>query len=586
MALAALTAVGACAQRDLRPLNPCTIAGVSIKVAITSVDEIDMLFVVDNSGSMADEQAALSREIPRLVQVLASGMADDGTTFPPVRDLRVGVVSTDMGTGGNTIGTCNEPNFGDDGVLRRGTSGGSCSPIPTGQPPYLGFRPATDGDPAAFGQQVQCVANLGITGCGFEQQLDAMLKAVTPATSSVEFVNGSRGHGTTMNEGFLRENSLLAVIMLTDEDDCSASNPDIFNRMSPTFTDPDLNLRCWRYGDPSFGAVHPVQRYVDGLLALRDPELLVFAAITGIPPELAPGPGASPNYELLVGDESVRNPAMIEMPDPTMPSQLRPACNVPGSGVAYPAVRITKVAQALEQARASAVVQSICNDNYSGALDAIIRKIADVLSATCLPRALNQDADGRVTCDIVEALPLTGEVTSCTQLADRGRVFRERDEEGREVCTVCQTDASGNVIDTNPECQALGVNAGWFYESGDSLDGCPDSRRQRISFTTGAEPRSGSQIRLECLQQSSSGEGDVTIGTGCAMDENSCADRGVIFGQRQEGMICDVLARTCELPCNNTSDCAAAGLGGYACHDPDGDDGPRVAICVNPTCTN
>src|SRR5690348_2498849 len=118
-ALVCLLALGGCLDRDVKPLVPCTLTGLSQRVSIDRIENVDLLFVVDNSGSMSEEQASLANQIPRLVNVLASGDADaDGTPdFPAVPSLHVGVISTDMGTGGYRVPTCDEPNFGDDGIL-------------------------------------------------------------------------------------------------------------------------------------------------------------------------------------------------------------------------------------------------------------------------------------------------------------------------------------------------------------------------------------------------------------------------------------------------------------------------------------
>ena len=43
------------------------------------IDKVDLLFVVDNSGSMREEQASLRAQFPRLVDVLTSGDAANGT---------------------------------------------------------------------------------------------------------------------------------------------------------------------------------------------------------------------------------------------------------------------------------------------------------------------------------------------------------------------------------------------------------------------------------------------------------------------------------------------------------------------------
>jgi hypothetical protein len=85
---------------------------------------VDLLFVIDDSGSMLEEQSAVIPEVPNLVRVLTSGDLDgDGTQdFLPIEDLRVAVTSTNMGTSGFP----SEPaqhhcstndRFGQDGIL-------------------------------------------------------------------------------------------------------------------------------------------------------------------------------------------------------------------------------------------------------------------------------------------------------------------------------------------------------------------------------------------------------------------------------------------------------------------------------------
>ena len=56
-----------------------------------------------------------------------------------------------------------------------------------------------------------CIAALGQAGCGFEHQLAAVLRAL-----------GADGSpAPAENEGFLRPDALLAIVVLTNEDDCS-----------------------------------------------------------------------------------------------------------------------------------------------------------------------------------------------------------------------------------------------------------------------------------------------------------------------------------------------------------------------------
>ena len=336
-------------------------------------DALDLLVMVDGSNSMAQEQASLIEQLPRMVRVLATGDLDgDGAAdFPPVRDLHVGVITADMGTGGFPVLTCLEPNVGDDGVLRtRGTAG-----IPgcmASYPSFLSFVPGGS-DPDAFATDFGCVAAVGTGGCGFEQQLEATLKAVTPSTSTVTFGMGTSGHGDGANAGFLRSETVLAVLLLTDEEDCSAADPELFNLSSSIYTG-DPNLRCFQYP----AAVHAVRRYSDGVLALRDdPARLVFALIAGVPADLVTDPDTV-DYDAILSDDRMR-----EMVDPVEPTHLLPSCNVPGRGLAFPPRRMVRVAQELEGGGASAVVQSICQADFGPAMYAILTRLASTLGTTC-----------------------------------------------------------------------------------------------------------------------------------------------------------------------------------------------------------
>ena len=55
-------------------------SSIEAEIAVTSIDKVDLLFVVDNSGSMREEQTALRAQFPRLIQVLTSGDRDGDST--------------------------------------------------------------------------------------------------------------------------------------------------------------------------------------------------------------------------------------------------------------------------------------------------------------------------------------------------------------------------------------------------------------------------------------------------------------------------------------------------------------------------
>src|SRR5690606_21689223 len=160
--------------------------------------------------------------------------------------------------------------------------------------------PTADVD--AFVEHVSCVANLGIGGCGFEQQLEAVLKALTPSTSPIRFHDDTTGHGDGANSAFVRTDSILATILLTDEEDCSAADPELFDPTSSTYGPTELNLRCFNHPE----AVHPVSRFTNGLKALRaDPQDVIFAAIAKIPTDLVSHPTA------IADDATLRDGRLI-----------------------------------------------------------------------------------------------------------------------------------------------------------------------------------------------------------------------------------------------------------------------------------
>ena len=96
-----------------------------------------------------------------------------------------------------------------------------------------------------------CIAAIGETGCGFEHQFASILRAL-----------GADGRAApSENQGFLRPDAYLAIIMITNEDDCSAtpgvplfdtgSNTNIASQLGPP-----ANFRCNEFGHICDG-VHP-----------------------------------------------------------------------------------------------------------------------------------------------------------------------------------------------------------------------------------------------------------------------------------------------------------------------------------------
>ena len=97
-----------------------------------------------------------------------------------------------------------------------------------------------------------CIAAAGNNGCGFEQPLASVARAL-----------GADGRPMPAeNQGFLRQDALLLIVLLTDEDDCSvppgsALFDTISNQNLASQLGPPSNFRCNEFGHLCNGVKPP-----------------------------------------------------------------------------------------------------------------------------------------------------------------------------------------------------------------------------------------------------------------------------------------------------------------------------------------
>ncbi|MEM9193250.1 MAG: hypothetical protein AAGF12_29010 [Myxococcota bacterium] len=238
-----------------------------------AVNSVDVLFVIDNSGSAGGYRRAVRRHLAKVIEELALPRDLDGDgaeDWPAIQDANFGLTTTAVSDGDN----CRDAL---DGRLRRGpVVDPECPAI---YPAIVRYRP---GDPIAEVQKhIECHGRGIVPGCSIEQPLEAMVKALLPARSPFPFLSGS-GRGSTDNAGFLRPDSLLAVVVVADEDDCSYEQPlrdppDGDGGLIP----PDAGLPPGICERPN--ALFPIERYVAALEWLRPRGNFVFVAVTGSP---------------------------------------------------------------------------------------------------------------------------------------------------------------------------------------------------------------------------------------------------------------------------------------------------------------
>jgi hypothetical protein len=424
--LSGLLLAGACEQHHTltpEPSSPPALDCVADKSAAFT-RPVDLLFVVDNSGSMRDEQASLRAQVPRLLSAFATGdLDDDGSAeFPAVSDLHVGVISTDMGLPNvpnrSNLGCGDDTRrHGDNGMLltRPDPTVTSCT-TPSLAAPFLSWQ-ATDTDADAGDKgvamlidEVSCLTTLGTAGCGFEQHLESALVALWPSDNRINgqpvtldrpFYQGTQGQGAPAgaNAGFLRNEtgheSLVIVAMLTDENDCSSHDtshfvPREFLMSSDPLYDVGLNLRCMHAQQNLF----EVSRYVDGLKALRPGQehLVQFVLIAGVPTDLIDpnvdmtnAAARTAYYDAMLNDSRMQE---VEDTDPeillgnpnVVPSCRRPfpdpQVGDPEEQKAYPPRRLVEVARAFGE---HGTVQSICQDDFTDVAAVVLKRAFSVL---------------------------------------------------------------------------------------------------------------------------------------------------------------------------------------------------------------
>jgi hypothetical protein len=221
------------------------------------VAKVDLLLAVDNSRSMAEKQRLLAKSMPDLVKRLVSPHcvnsagaivtqpssadqacpAGSAREFAPLRDLHIGVITSSLGSHGakGVKDVCVSAGDNDHAHL-----------LPLVRPDLPSYdgkgfvkwdpnglaNPPGESDLQAFADSVETmITSAGETGCGFEAQLESVYRfLVDPEPPQSVLV--ADGQSTAVKVGvdtelleqranFLRPDSSVVVLMLTDENDCS-----------------------------------------------------------------------------------------------------------------------------------------------------------------------------------------------------------------------------------------------------------------------------------------------------------------------------------------------------------------------------
>jgi hypothetical protein len=266
-------------------------------ILVSPEREVDILFMVDNSPSMDPKQARLASNFGKMVNVLQQ--IPDGSGYKSLPDVHIGVISSDMGAGSEGIGQNCRRVLGDRGLLYGNDPNNPIASVAPNADPNQGGHPQPNGCGLHSGQRwisdianpngtgrimnydgniqdvFSCLATaVGTSGCGFEHQLQSTRVALNAdypdsPTATPNMINPE-------NIGFVRPNAYLAIVLLTDEDDCSAAPDDTVNdgmfletQQVPTET---ASLRCAARGHVCNG--QPIPGYDNPSIGYQPPNPL------------------------------------------------------------------------------------------------------------------------------------------------------------------------------------------------------------------------------------------------------------------------------------------------------------------------
>lgn len=572
------------------PATPCGSARVEVTITTPPDDsEVDLLIVLDGSPSMTAFAPDVVTALRGLIRELASGdrNADGILDFTPAHSLHIAVIDPDMGTGAASGAPACDAGPGDDGrLLTRGTGASGCAAdYATTHPGGVFAFTAGRDDPDALATDVGCVLGAIRSDCAYDRAVDAILAALD----------------TGRDTGFLSPEALLAIFVLTAQDECSTTQPEIFSDAAP-FGGVAPGLRCDAFTDQ----LRPTDDVASKLLALRArPELLLLGIASGVPAALA---GMDPAVILAA-------PALDPHADATQPDRLAPACTRGSDGaIAFPAARWARIAQALNAVGAATTLQSICNAPSIDALadGGIYGDGVGHIEGLCLPRPIATDADGVAPCELTMTLPAIGtsrEPEHCRDL-DHAEAYTldhvvslvdpiDGTPRSREVCRVRQVGRAG-----------AGIDAGWAYD-----DGSPALMPGWSSLGLGCAQRAGLSVigwghgvdvRIVCDERILPASGAAAqLGSPCdpatGMTVTSppvpCSTAHVVNDDATSGALtCDAFGRSCQLACATDADCPGGGAIGMVCdlrsaieYFPDGVPGGVAPsdvrhVCVDPSC--
>jgi hypothetical protein len=538
----ALVMLTACPDRPIAAPTPI-LGGSNVSYLSANLQkDVDVLFMIDNSPSMSPKQAILAQKFASFIQVLDASGAN----------YHVGIVTSDCGAvpvGGTlsgSLGPACDSMVGENGALQavscnqrpstdfsvsgvQALCGGICptdvlpvaKTLKDGSSVTANFLASTGGMGAdtnvpsgTVAQAFACMAFVGDQGCGIEMPLESVKRALDGKTQQ------------SQNAQFLRQNALLAIIFITDEDDCSVSDRtqndpstmDCTGSANPGSSCYNPDYRCFAMGakcaqplnsagngkgscTPTTGSyLYDVSTYtswLDGLGKLQG-QILVDGIVT--PDSLAgsaanqvshtPGENAPVDIDYTDGAPACGTPALNRsINQPTcQANQSDPVTGLPIVG--KPEVRLAEFIQ-----HYNGQEYSVCDvANYDKVLTDVANHIVMKLGKSCIPPLLNYGGDGGTgtpsdQCQVAQVDSKTGSAVPIQECMPG-------------CCNALAADPMGSTLDPSVVAACGGSNPAPCWCAVQNPTVCTDPANPTIIGVVwgSSQPLPNSQVSFACQQ--------------------------------------------------------------------------------------
>jgi hypothetical protein len=392
--MASVAVLWACNDHQLVAPTP-TLSVVESNIFQQTINRnIDIIFEIDNSVSMEPEQANLVANFPAFINVLKNLPGG-------LPDVHIGVITSDMGAGAFTssVEGCEQPDNGSFVDTVRAATDPVCNTATLNMNQHF-ITSSGGGTQNNFTGDItdvfRCIAQVGTTGCGFEAHLESMRSALGDAV-------GDPAHDIPVrsippnNGGFVRPDAYLAVIFITNEEECSTSPDNVLFDPESTADASlgPLTTRCFGHTDICDGRL--MVNYVQtgnpaGPFQSCVPDETTFAT----DPKHAPIPvqyyidflkkqKSDPSKVLVSGIIAPPGPyALVSAPDGQGGMTLAQGYSCTGAagvfGQATP--RWTKFFGAFDAEQS--ISTSICDQSFSASMTRIATQLGKLLGAPCV----------------------------------------------------------------------------------------------------------------------------------------------------------------------------------------------------------